>query len=150
LYSKVFDDSWALTASWPVERSAVRRRKRSCCAEPWGFVREDAAISLRVLLEEGRQMRLQYGMPVVLALVLVAGFCLGGQVPMPGGDIPIELIRVKQVSQLLSDGAPVLLVDVRSRQDYLIRHIKGALSIPIDSIESRSREIPRDGLVVLY
>jgi hypothetical protein len=95
-------------------------------------------------------MRLQYGMPVVLALVLVAGFSLGGQAPMPGGDIPIELIRVKQVSQLLSDGAPVLLVDVRSRQDYLIRHIKGALSIPIDSIESRSREIPRDGLVVLY
>ena len=68
----------------------------------------------------------------------------------PGEDIPIELIRVKQVAQLLSDGAPVALVDVRSRQEYLIRHIKGALSIPIDSIEIRSRDIPREGIVVLY
>jgi hypothetical protein len=151
LYSKVFDDSWALTASRPVERSAVFRRKRRYCAELWGIVREDAAISLRGLLEEGRHMRLQCVVSVVLALVLVAGFSLGSQAPMPlGSDLPIELIRVKQVSQLLSDGAPVLLVDVRSRQDYLIRHIKGAVSIPIDSIEMRSREIPRDGIVVLY
>jgi rhodanese-related sulfurtransferase len=69
---------------------------------------------------------------------------------MLGSDIPIELMRVKQVAQLLSDGAQVVLVDVRSRQEYLIRHIKGALSIPIDSIDARTREIPRDGLVVLY
>jgi rhodanese-related sulfurtransferase len=54
------------------------------------------------------------------------------------------------VAQLLSDGAMVALVDVRSRQEYLIRHIKGALSIPIDSIDARSRDIPRQGIVVLY
>jgi hypothetical protein len=95
-------------------------------------------------------MRLQWVVSVVLALVLLAGFTQGGQALMPGSDIPVELIRVKQVAQLLSDRAPVTLVDVRSRQEYLIRHIKGALSIPIDSIDARSREIPRDGLVVLY
>jgi|Tabmets5t2r1_1033131.scaffolds.fasta_scaffold77298_1 Rhodanese-like domain len=95
-------------------------------------------------------MRLQWVGSVALALVLLAGLSLGGQAPMPGSDIPIDLIRVKQVAQLLSDGAQVVLVDVRSRQEFLIRHIKGALSIPVDSIDSRSREIPRDGLVVLY
>ncbi len=95
-------------------------------------------------------MRLQWVVSVALALVLMTGLSLGGQAPMPGSDIPIELIRVKQVAQLLSDGAQVVLVDVRSRQEYLIRHIKGALSIPIDSIDARAREIPRDGLVVLY
>jgi Rhodanese-like domain len=95
-------------------------------------------------------MHLQWIASLVLMLVPVAGPSLGGQLPMPGGDIPIDLIRVKQVAQLLSDGAPVVLVDVRSRQEYLIRHIKGAVSIPVDSIDPRSREIPRDGLVVLY
>ena len=95
-------------------------------------------------------MRLQWVGSVALALVLLAGLSLGGQAPMPGSDIPIDLIRVKQVAQLLSDGAQVVLVDVRSRQEFLIRHIKGALSIPVDSIDSRSREIPRDGLVILY
>jgi hypothetical protein len=95
-------------------------------------------------------MRLKWVASIVLALVLVAGLSLGGQAPMPGGDMPVDLIRVKQVAQLLSDSAPVVLVDVRSRQEYLIRHIKGALSIPVDSIDARAWEIPRDGLVVLY
>ena len=95
-------------------------------------------------------MSLRWLASIVLTLVLVAGPSLGGQAPLPGGDIPIDLIRVKQVAQLLSDGARVVLVDVRGRQEYLIRHIKGAVSIPLDSIEARSSEIPRDGLIVLY
>jgi hypothetical protein len=100
--------------------------------------------------EEGRLMRPRWVACIVLALVLVAGLSLGGQAPLPGSDIPIDFIRVKQVAQLLSDGAGVVLVDVRSRQDYLIRHIKGAESIPLDSIDARFSEIPRDGLVIFY
>ncbi len=95
-------------------------------------------------------MRLRWVVMTVLLLVLGAGFSQAGQMPTPAGDIPIEFIRVRQVAQLLSDGAKVVLVDVRSRQDYLTRHIKGALSVPVDSIDARTREIPRDGLVVLY
>jgi rhodanese-related sulfurtransferase len=87
---------------------------------------------------------------VALLLILGTGLSQAAQMSPPGENIPIELIRVKQVAQLLSDGAPVTVVDVRSRQEYLIRHIKGALSIPIDAIEVRSRDIPRVGIVVLY
>jgi hypothetical protein len=115
-----------------------------------GFVRRDAAKALGVPLEEGKPMRLQWVAGVVLALVLLVGLSHGGQMPIPGGDIPIDLIGVRQVAQLLSDGAQVVFVDVRSRQEYLIRHIKGALSIPVDRIDVQSREIPRDGIVVLY
>jgi hypothetical protein len=95
-------------------------------------------------------MRLQWVVTSMLLLGLGAGVSQAGQMPSPGDNIPIEFIQVKQVVQLLSDGAKVMLIDVRSRQDYLIRHIKGALSVPLDSIDVRSREIPRDGLVVLY
>ncbi len=41
-------------------------------------------------------------------------------------------------------------MDVRSRQEYLTRHIKNAVSIPLDTIDLRAGEIPRQGLVVLY
>ena len=95
-------------------------------------------------------MRLKWEVTVVLLLILGTGLSQAAQISPPGEDIPIELIPVKQVAQLLSDGAPVALVDVRSRQEYLIRHIKGALSIPVDSIDVKSRDIPREGIVVLY
>jgi hypothetical protein len=95
-------------------------------------------------------MQLKWVITVVHLLILGTGLSQAAQMSPPGEDIPIELIRVKQVAQLLSDGAPVALVDVRSRQEYLIRHIKGALSIPVDSIEIRSRDLPREGIVVLY
>lgn len=99
---------------------------------------------------EGGAMRQRWVVASLVLLVLGIRLAPAAQMPMPGGDIPIEFIRVKQLVQLLSDGAKVVIVDVRSRQDYLIRHIKGALSIPLDSLEARAREIPRDGLVVLY
>jgi hypothetical protein len=63
---------------------------------------------------------------------------------------PIELIKVEQLNALLRKGTPVQIIDVRSRQEYLSRHIKGALSIPLDTIELRAGEVPRQGLVVLY
>ena len=95
-------------------------------------------------------MRVKHMATLLVPFILGLGLAQAAQLPQPGGEIPIELIRVKQVAQLLSESAPVVLVDVRSRQEYLIRHIKGALSIPIDSIEVRSREVPREGVVVLY
>jgi hypothetical protein len=95
-------------------------------------------------------MRVKWMITMALLLILGTALSQAAQLSPPGEDIPIELIRVKQVAQLLSDGASVTLVDVRSRQEYLIRHIKGALSIPIDTIDARTRDIPREGIVVLY
>jgi len=63
---------------------------------------------------------------------------------------PIEFIKVDQLNALLRKGAPTKVIDVRSRQEYLTRHIKGAMSVPLDTIELRAGEIPRQGLVVLY
>ena len=73
---------------------------------------------------------------VVPLLILGIGLSQAAQMSPPGEEIPIELIRVKQVAQPLSDGAPVALVDVRSRQEYLIRHIKKERS-PFPSIALR-------------
>jgi predicted sulfurtransferase len=67
-----------------------------------------------------------------------------------GQDLPIQFVKVKEVGQLVKQGTPVTFVDVRSRQEYLIQHIKGALSVPVSAIDDRIGEIPREGLVVLY
>ena len=44
----------------------------------------------------------------------------------------------------------VVLIDVRPAQEYASGHIPGALSIPIDELEQRLKELPRDREVVAY
>jgi rhodanese-related sulfurtransferase len=80
---------------------------------------------------------------VTLIFVVGVGLALGQ-------DLPIQFLKVKEADQLLKQGRMVTFVDVRSRQEYLIQHIKGALSIPVNTIDDRSSEVPREGLVVLY
>jgi len=62
----------------------------------------------------------------------------------------IMFIKVAEINRLLKQGVPVLLVDVRTYQEYLARHIKGAISVPLSAIDERYTEIPKQGLVALY
>jgi len=87
--------------------------------------------------------------PALLAL-LAAAFLPGTPPAANAQRPPFEIIKVAQLDHLLRKGTQIQLVDVRSRQEYLTRHIKGAVSIPLDTIDLRAGEIPRQGLVVLY
>jgi hypothetical protein len=97
-------------------------------------------------------MRVRPGIvPALLALVataLLPGAARVGRAQPQ--QPPIELIKVSQLNALLKKRAPVQIIDVRNRQEYLTRHIKGAISIPLDTLELRAGEVPRQGLVVLY
>ena len=87
--------------------------------------------------------------PALLAL-LAAALLPGASRVASAQQAPFELIRVDQLNALLRKGTAAQVIDVRSRQEYLTRHIKGAISIPLDTIELRAGEVSRQGLVVLY
>ncbi len=59
-----------------------------------------------------------------------------------------EEIDVNKVMELLKNNA--LLIDVRSKESYVKEHIKGAINIPVNEIENRLNEIPKDRPVVVY
>jgi rhodanese-related sulfurtransferase len=84
-------------------------------------------------------------------LTSILGLLLLGAATATAQEAPVALIGVVEVNKLLNEGARrVVLVDVRSRPEYQARHIKGAASVPLNEIEQRAGEIPRQGLVVLY
>jgi 3-mercaptopyruvate sulfurtransferase SseA len=87
--------------------------------------------------------------PVFLVL-LGAALLAGASRETSAQQTQFDLIKVAQLDFLLKKSAKVQIIDVRSRQEYLTRHIKGAVSIPLDTIELRTGEVPRQGLVVLY
>jgi hypothetical protein len=88
--------------------------------------------------------------PALLALLGALLLPAAARVGSAQQEPPIQFIKVDELNGLLHKGAAAKLIDVRSRQEYLTRHIKGAMSIPLDTIELRAGEVPRQGLVVLY
>lgn len=48
------------------------------------------------------------------------------------------------------DAGEVVLIDVRPRVEFEVGHVHGALSMPLDELESRLDELPRDQTIVAY
>lgn len=55
----------------------------------------------------------------------------------------------QELTKLLKKGSAVL-IDVRPREEYEAGHIEGAVSIPLDELLQRIKELPRSKTVVLY
>jgi rhodanese-related sulfurtransferase len=84
-------------------------------------------------------------------MTLVAGgVLLLGAAPAAPPDPPVKFISVDELKGLLDRGTRADIIDVRGWDAYEEMHVKGARSMPIRSVEARSGEVSRTGLVVFY
>lgn len=67
-----------------------------------------------------------------------------------GPDWTVLTIKAEYVRRLLEEGQKVVLIDVRTVDEYQKGHLPGARSFPLRELRSRFQEIPKTGLVVLY
>ncbi|HEU5319585.1 MAG TPA: rhodanese-like domain-containing protein [Methylomirabilota bacterium] len=102
------------------------------------------------MLAHRRGPRRRARTPAVAAALAAAGIVLVGAAPAAPPDAPVGFISVDELKARLDQGVRADIIDVRTWPAYVEMHIKGARSIPLRSVESRAREIPRTGLVVLY
>jgi 3-mercaptopyruvate sulfurtransferase SseA len=61
----------------------------------------------------------------------------------------VRRITVEELRAALEKGSAIV-VDVRGEDSYKAGHIKGALWIPINEIAGRTKELPKDKLIVTY
>ncbi len=59
-------------------------------------------------------------------------------------------ITPKQLKEKLDRGDKPMLLDVRRPDEWEFNHLAGATFIPIDEIEQRRRELPRDEEIIVY
>jgi hydroxyacylglutathione hydrolase len=78
------------------------------------------------------------------AAAVLSGAAARGQ---GGAQTPPDRVTVEELKQMLADGKPVLVLDVRAHAD---RVIKGARHIPLDQVASRLGELPKGREVVTY
>jgi phage shock protein E len=74
-------------------------------------------------------------------LALAASLCFaGGPVNLSAGE----------AKALLAKNSKVFLLDVRSPEEYGQAHLHGAQLIPLNELEKRVREVPRERPVLVY
>lgn len=61
----------------------------------------------------------------------------------------IRRVTVPELQELVKKNQ-VLIVDVRNEDAYNIAHIRGAKLIPLNDVEKRAGELPKDKLIVTY
>lgn len=61
----------------------------------------------------------------------------------------LEAVDVRTLHQRLQEG-DVVVLDVRPEDEYAAGHIAGAFSIPVEELDRRLAELPRDRKIVAY
>jgi len=59
-----------------------------------------------------------------------------------------DCISKKEVEQLMASGKRILILDVRSDEEYKQQHIEGAVNIPVDRLEKETNELKETELIV--
>ena len=85
-------------------------------------------------------------------LALLTGVALScawaaAQEGAPPKQAPPDRVTVEETRAMLAEKQPVLVLDVRGQVE---RKIKGAAHIPLDRLESRLAELPRDREIITY
>jgi rhodanese-related sulfurtransferase len=77
----------------------------------------------------------------VLALLCAAAAASAApaQQPPPAREMPPDALK-----QMLDEGQKVLVIDVRTDEEVKSGSIPGAIHIPMDQLEARMKDIPRD------
>jgi len=87
---------------------------------------------------------------VAMVLPLLATACgVGEQTPEGYENAPIQH-AYQHWQQGKQSPIPFVMLDVRTPKEYAEGHIKGALFIPVQELETRLSEVPKDKQVYVY
>jgi rhodanese-related sulfurtransferase len=63
---------------------------------------------------------------------------------------PTKRISAPMVAEELASADPPLVVDVRNPREWATKHIEGSVNIPLNHLQERIAEIPRDGRIAIH
>ncbi|HEV7373753.1 MAG TPA: rhodanese-like domain-containing protein [Pyrinomonadaceae bacterium] len=67
-------------------------------------------------------------------------------------NVPSDGVRRITTVELRDDldKGNTIVIDTRPLENYKQSHIKGSISVPLDQVQSRINELPRDKMIVAY
>jgi hydroxyacylglutathione hydrolase len=83
----------------------------------------------------------------------VKGYLNGGMEALAGRpDLvwPTERISAPMVAEELASADPPLLLDIRNPREWATKHIEGSVNVPLNHLQERIAEIPRDRRIAVH
>ncbi|MFQ6115325.1 MAG: rhodanese-like domain-containing protein [bacterium] len=80
---------------------------------------------------------------LLLSLILILGKSQAAALEAPR-------ITLQELKSILDQKTDVIIVDARGKNSFEQEHIKGAISIPVEEVEARVDELPKDKEIVFY
>jgi len=66
------------------------------------------------------------------------------------GKAEVIPISVERVYEIISNGEDYIILDVRTPEEFNEAHIEGVMLIPVDTLEDRLNELPKDKPIITY
>jgi rhodanese-related sulfurtransferase len=63
---------------------------------------------------------------------------------------PTERISAPMLAEELASADPPLLLDVRNPREWAVRHIDGSVNVPLNHLQERIAEIPRNRRIAVH
>ena len=63
---------------------------------------------------------------------------------------PTERVSAPMVAEELASADPPLVLDVRNPREWAAKHIEGSVNIPLNHLQERIAEIPRDRRIAVH
>src|SRR5882724_10215420 len=118
----------------------------------WAGTVLDRAKPIVIIAEPGREQEaaLRLGR---IGFDHVRGYLQGGMEALAGrADLvwPTERISAPMVAEELVSANPPLLLDIRNPREWATKHIDGSVNIPLNHLQERIAEIPRDRRIAVH
>ncbi len=62
----------------------------------------------------------------------------------------MQTLAAKDLEHHIRGNPRVMLIDLRSRQDFLASHVKGAVNVPYASLQQMKGQLPRGAELIFY
>jgi rhodanese-related sulfurtransferase/glyoxylase-like metal-dependent hydrolase (beta-lactamase superfamily II) len=118
----------------------------------WAGTVLDRAKPIVIIAEPGREQEaaLRLGR---IGFDHVKGYLHGGMAALadrPDLVWPTERISAPMVAEELASADPPLLLDVRNPREWAAKHIEGSLNVPLNHLQERINEIPRNRRIAVH
>jgi hydroxyacylglutathione hydrolase len=118
----------------------------------WAGTVLDRAKPIMIIAEPGREQEaaLRLGR---IGFDHVKGYLRGGMEAVAGRPElvwPTERISAPMLAEALAGADPPLVLDIRNPREWTTKHIDGSVNIPLNHLQERISEIPRDRRIAVH